>query len=320
MYGSFYCFHATRDMALFKFFKRQEKPVERKSLLSRTEVESADNAVAKALESASKRIVRGKYNCYTPEQRAQIGKYATENGATNAAKRYTAAWWIAINESTARRLKSEYLEKLKQKFLSTERESDRSTDGPITIKGLETKERGRPLLLGDELDAAVQEYIQSLRLANGVVNTIVVMAVAEGIISAKNISMLSSHGGHIVITKSWARSLLTRMGYVKRKFSTSGKISSSQFEESKEIFLADLAVEVVMNEIPWDVIINWDQTALSIIPTGDWTTERRGAKVIPIANADDKRQLTAVLTATAGGDYLPPQLLYKGKQQSAICK
>ena len=92
------------------------------------------------------------------------------------------------------------------------------------------------------------------------------------------------------------------MGYVKRKCSTSGKISS-QFEESKEIFLADLAAEVVMNEIPWDLIINWDQTALSVIPTGDWTMERRGAKVIPIANADDKRQLTAVLAATAGGDY-----------------
>ena len=75
----------------------------------------------------------------------------------------------------------------------------------MTIKVLETKERGRPLLLGDELDAAVQEYVQSLRLANGVVNTVVVMAVAEGIISAKNMSMLSSHGGHIVITKSWAR-------------------------------------------------------------------------------------------------------------------
>ena len=84
----------------------------------------------------------------------------------------------------------------------TERENNRSTDGPVTIKALQTKERGRPLLLGDELDAAVQEYIQSLRLANGVVNTIVVMAAAEGIISAKNISMFSSHGGHIVITKT----------------------------------------------------------------------------------------------------------------------
>ena len=68
-----------------------------------------------------------------------------------------------------------------------------------------------------------------------------------------------------------------------------------------------------MKQIPRDLIINWDQTALSIIPSGTWTMEKQGTKVIPIANADDKRQLTTVLAATAGGEYLPPQLLYKGK-------
>ena len=40
------------------------------------------------------------------------------------------------------------------------------TSESITIKVLETWERGRPLLLGGELDAAVQEYVQSLREAN----------------------------------------------------------------------------------------------------------------------------------------------------------
>jgi len=35
---------------LFKFFKWQEKPSKRNSLLSRTEVEIADEAVAKALD------------------------------------------------------------------------------------------------------------------------------------------------------------------------------------------------------------------------------------------------------------------------------
>ena len=91
-----------------------------------------------------------------------------------------------------------------------------------------------------------------------------VIAAAEGIISA---TKLNSYGGHIVITKSWARLSLNRMGYVKRKCSTFGKIPPAQFEESREIFLADVAAEVVMNEIPRDLIIKWDQTALSIL----WT-------------------------------------------------
>ena len=125
-------------------------------MLTRKEVKSADKAVAKALGSASKQMVRGKYNGYTVEQRAEISKYAAENGATNAAKQYTAAWGIRINESTVRRLKSEYLEKLKEEVSKSKRAIQES--GSITIKALETKERGRPLLLGAELDAAVQEY------------------------------------------------------------------------------------------------------------------------------------------------------------------
>ena len=104
------------------------------------------------------------------------------------------------------------------------------------MDSLETKQKGRPLLLGEELDAAVQEHVSSLRIAGGVVNTVVVRAAAEGIISARDITKLTSHGGHINITKSWAISLLNRKGYVKCKASTSGKIPQSQYVELREVF------------------------------------------------------------------------------------
>jgi len=51
-----------------------------------------------------------------PQQRAKIGKYAAENGPTKAAKCFTTIWGIHVNESTARRLKSEYLGKLKEHY------------------------------------------------------------------------------------------------------------------------------------------------------------------------------------------------------------
>ena len=47
--------------------------------------------------------------------------------------------------------------------------------------------------------------------------------------------------------------------------------------------------------------------------TGNWTMEKCGKKLVLIAHADDKRQITAVLAANATGEYLPPQLIYKGK-------
>jgi len=40
------------------------------------------------------------------------------------------------------------------------------------------------------------------------------------------------------------------MGYVKRKCSTAGKCTISEFDEVKEIFLANVAVVAVMRNIP----------------------------------------------------------------------
>ena len=40
-----------------------------------------------------------------------------------------------------------------------------------------------------------------------------------------------------------------------------------------------------------------------------------GEKVVPITNSDDKCQITAVLAVTMSGEYLSPQLIYKGKTE-----
>ena len=63
-------------------------------------------------------------------------------------------------------------------------------------------------MLGQQLDAAVQEHVKLLREVNGSVNTFVVMGAAEGIVGGQ---------GHV--------------------------------DESREIFLADVAAEVIMNEV-----------------------------------------------------------------------
>ena len=144
------------------------------------------------------------------------------------------------------------------------------------------------------------------------VNIPIVLGAAQGIVSAQNSELLLENGGHIHITKDWAKSLLRRMNYVKRKGSNAGKTTPSQFSELKAEFLADIQAEVVMNEIPIDLIFNWDQTAIQLVPTGQWTMNEAKAKKVVIANSDDKRQITAVLAATMTGEYLPVQLIYKG--------
>ncbi len=109
---------------------------------------------------------------------------------------------------------------MKQK---TQEEWNAPGEKAVAVTSLPTKPQGRLLLLGQELDKAVQDYIEALRVAGGVVNTAIVMAAANGIISAKDVTLLASRGGPI--NKSWAKSLLKRIKYVKRKCSNAGKVS-----------------------------------------------------------------------------------------------
>jgi len=126
--------------------------------------------------------------------------------------------------------------------------------------------------------------IKNLKEIGGVVNTAIIIGAANGIIGAQNCGLLVENGGHISITKGW---ILHRMNYVKRQGSNAGKISVSSFNEYRDVFLADVQAEVVMRDILKDFIFNWDQTAIQLAPTGDWTMNEAKAKRVVIADSDD---------------------------------
>ena len=299
-------------MDLFKYFKPVSKPVLPKEVSLLTEKELRDvNAKVKAtiVEEEAKSQKGTKYNYYTPEQRASIGRYAAVHGPIRAVEYFSKTMKTVLPEMMVRRFKKEYLKEVSKK-VST---SEVTSSGMPTVKALPTKDQGRPLLLGQEIDKIVQEYVNNLRIAGVPVTTAIVMGAAKGIVAAKNCSLLKENGGHLEITNTWAKSLLKRMNYVKRKCSNAGKISQSCFTELQDVFLADIKAEVLINDIPSDLIINWDQTSIQLVPTGDWTLNRAGERIIPIHNPDDKRQITAVIAATMTGEYLPIQLIYKGK-------
>ena len=81
----------------------------------------------------------------------------------------------------------------------------------------------------------------------------------------------------------------------------------------KESFLDSVRTTVIMEEIPAELIMNWDQTGIKLVPSSFSTMERQGSKRIEMAGVNDKRQITAVFCGTMLGDFLPVQLIYKGK-------
>ena len=81
----------------------------------------------------------------------------------------------------------------------------RRRGGDTTVTELAEKKRGRPCLIGDELDKQVRDYLTTLRSHGAVVNTAIAVSCAEGIIINKDSNLLASNGGHIVLTSTGER-------------------------------------------------------------------------------------------------------------------
>ena len=84
----------------------------------------------------------------------------------------------------------------------------------------------------------------------------------------------------------------------------------SNFEKLKKHFLPDVCLTVVMENIPEELIINWDQTSLKYVPMSNWTFADKGSKWVEIAGLDDKHQMTVLLSCTMKGKLLPIQVIY----------
>ena len=81
---------------------------------------------------------------------------------------------------------------------------------------LPSKKHGRPLLLGEKLDTEIKCYIQAVHEGGGVVTLTITMAVATAIVGKHDRTYLKENGVLVMITKTWAQSLLQRMSLMEK--------------------------------------------------------------------------------------------------------
>ena len=282
-------------MALLKYFKPTNKTVgsilpDPQEPLSRvvpsSRIEAVNKVVKPIVEEAMKAEAkgnslgsRGKYEIFSADEKAMIGKRAAEHGVLSTIRHFSKVYPNRdLKESTVRGWKNRYINEIAQL---------KKAGKDVVVRELVDKKRGRPLLLGKELDAEVQAYIHDLRLAGCAVNTAVVIATAEGIVEDYDANLLGDedHEGRIKLTKDWAKYLLQRMNFVKRHSSSSSKATVENFIQQ---FIFDIKSIVEIEEIPRDLVINWDQTAIHYIPVSKWTMASEGSKRVELLGSDDK--------------------------------
>ena len=137
----------------------------------------------------------------------------------------------SLKESTVRTWKKKFLQEISRRKRAGE---------AVTVEALENKKTGRPLMLGQDLDKQVQSHLAAPLESGAVVNTAIVIACAMDIVKSHNSNLLQCNGGHIVLSKPWVKSLMERMGLVKRRASTKAKVSLPEFDRLKAQFLFDV--------------------------------------------------------------------------------
>ena len=139
---------------------------------------------------------------------------------------------------------------------------DRQT---VDVVELVSKKRGRPSTLPEDITSELMEYIQAICDNGGIVNTAIVIATGTGMLKLRDPSLLECNGGYVTFKKSWAKYLLCKMHFVKRKATTKCKIEVKNFEQLKEEFLTTIKAVVMFKDISDELIINWDQTGIKYI-------------------------------------------------------
>ena len=302
-------------MALYKYFKPASSLPDPRGQLSAVMspevIKQANEAVEKVATSGRKGKQRGSYCKLTPDQQAVIGKYAAMHGNQAAIRHFSKDLEVELKTNSVQTWKRKYQAEVDRRRKAGE-------TGDIRVQSLPIKKRGRPLLLGEKLDSEVKSYIRAMCEGGGVVTTAITVAAATAIVRKADRNLIAEHGGPITINKDWAKSLLFRINFVKRRGSSTAKMPVANFEAVKEQFVIDVNAVIEMEDIPQQLVFNWDQTGISIVPGSSWTMAVKGSKRVEIVGMGDKQQITAVFCGAMSGEFLLPQIIYQGKTPACL--
>ena len=81
------------------------------------------------------------------------------------------------------------------------------------------------------------------------------------------------------------------------------KYSPADFEDVKKRFLDEICQVVEMEEIPPELMLNWDQTGINLVPASGWMMEQQGSRCVQINGVNDKHQNTTVFCGSLVGDF-----------------
>ena len=204
------------------------------------------------------------YKKYDVEFRCEVAKYAVVNGNRPAAAKFKVA------ESAVRG------------FIKTLKRQQAEEPGS-DVTTLPPKKGGRSKLLPEEIDEKVISTIKSMRESGSVINYNIIIAIANGVIQANDCTLLKEYGGNIELRYQWCLSITRRLGFVKRKVTTSKLLLAPGLKIEVGLTFYHTINEIVKaHSIPPEMVVNTDQTPLPFVLFSKYTLDKKGTSRVPI--------------------------------------
>lgn len=173
---------------------------------------------------------------------------------------------------------------------------------------------GAPYSLADhsELEMFLLAIFKKRRENGLVINSSVAVPILRTVIQQRAPQLLE----RMALSRRWVRHWLRRRGgFTYKKATTSGQKLPADWESQVEAMIDRAAAVVITKKVAHpSLVINWDQSAVMLMPTSTYTYHDKKDKHVSVTGQDDKRQITAVVAATLEGELLPLQMVFQGQE------
>ena len=119
--------------------------------------DAIDDAMQDVAGTPAKRKKRGLYHRYDAELRCRMAKFSNLHGVVKASRHFSTELGHEVSYTSIQSMQRQFRGKLQ------------GTSDPARIESLPHLPRGRPLLLGPQLDAFVCKHLRTIRECGGIV-------------------------------------------------------------------------------------------------------------------------------------------------------
>lgn len=145
------------------------------------------------------------------------------------------------------------------------------------------------------------------------VNGSVISAASKGLIRSN--PSLHQRYNSFEPTRGWIQSIYRRCNFSRRAGTTTRPpVPRGLYEECKLSFLTDIDKCIRKHKIPPELVLNADQTpSQTHVSVGRMTMAEKNSQSVPIKGLTDKRNITLTFVISLAGEFLPMQVIYRGK-------